>query len=348
MEPKKKPNENVRYNILTIIVYVIGIILLAQLFNLQIIHGKEYRETSNTRLSRETVLKAARGDITDNSGNKLVTTKIGFTLELYKTKIDNQAFNQTILKLVELLEKNKDTYIDNLPITVEPYAFTQTQEEAQKQWKKENGIDENATAEQVFQNLKEKYDIQESNVQNARKIMAVRYEITRNGFSNIKTVTIAKDISSVSVSQIREQASSFPGAAIGTQPIVIYPYGNLASHVLGYVAAISPEEYNTKKDKYGMSDLIGKTGIQYTLEDYLKGKDGTKQVEMAVDGTITGEYITKEATAGSTVTLTIDANVQKIAEKALKDNIEELAKRNLWKKARRKSRSSNCNEHQNR
>ena len=100
------------------LIYIVGIVLLLQLFNLQIVNGEEYRETSNTRLTRESSLKAARGNVTDRSGNKLVTTQIGYSLEIYKTKLDNNTFNQTILNLVELLEKNKDTYIDNFPITV--------------------------------------------------------------------------------------------------------------------------------------------------------------------------------------------------------------------------------------
>lgn len=57
----------VRYNIASAIIYIIGIVLLIQLFNLQIIHGAEYREQSNTRLTRESVLKAARGNILDQS-----------------------------------------------------------------------------------------------------------------------------------------------------------------------------------------------------------------------------------------------------------------------------------------
>lgn len=179
LKAKKQRNEKVRYNIIIVLVYIIGIVLLVQLFNLQVVHGEEYRQTSNTRLTRESTLKAARGDITDSSGNKLVTTKIGFSLELYKTKIDNQVFNQTILKLIELLEANQDKYIDNLPITVNPYAFT-NREDRQKEWKKENGIDENSTAEDAFQKLKEKYDIREEDPEKARKIMVVRYEITRN------------------------------------------------------------------------------------------------------------------------------------------------------------------------
>ena len=134
-------NKNLRYNIIIVIVYIVGLILLAQLFNLQIIQGNSYRETSNTRLTRESTVKAARGDITDSSGNRLVTTETGFCLELYKTKIDNDTLNKVIYNLVILLEKNKDTYNDNLPISIEPYKFKQDDEETQKAWKKEYGID---------------------------------------------------------------------------------------------------------------------------------------------------------------------------------------------------------------
>ena len=51
-----KKNINFRYNVATVFTYVIGIILIVQLFNLQIVHGTEYREESNTRLTRESTL----------------------------------------------------------------------------------------------------------------------------------------------------------------------------------------------------------------------------------------------------------------------------------------------------
>ena len=148
----------IRYNILSAVVYIIGIVLLLQLFNLQIVNGEAYREESNTRLTRETTLKAARGDILDQSGNKLATTTTGTSLELYKSKVDTQTLNQTLLKIAQVLEQNGDTYIDNLPIQVEPYQFTISEEEA-KTWKQENEIDENKTAEECFAILKEKYEI---------------------------------------------------------------------------------------------------------------------------------------------------------------------------------------------
>ena len=173
--------------------------------------------------------------------------------------------------------------------------------------------------------LKEKYGINEENIQKARKIMTVRYEISRNGYSNIKPVIISKSISYLSANQIKEQSSSFPGTSVVTTPIVTYPYGSLASHILGYVGSISSEEYNANKEKYDINDIIGKTGIQYTLEEYLKGEDGIRQVDMSVDGTITEQHIAEEAEAGHTVTLTIDSNLQKVTEEALKKNIKDIA-----------------------
>ena len=212
-----------------------------------------------------------------------------------------------------------------MPLTVKPFAFTYTSEESQKSWKKENDIDENASAEKAFKDLKEKYKIQTSDIEMARKIMTVRYEIARNGYSTTRSVKIAKDICRESAVKIREQNSNLAGMNIITEPIVNYHSKELASHILGYVGSIDEEEYATRKDTYRNDDIIGKTGIQKIFEAYLKGKDGIRQIDMTVDGTITSEYISEEAVAGSDVILTIDANLQAVAEMALEDNIKKIA-----------------------
>ena len=59
----KKANINLRFNILTAFIYIVGIILIIKLFSLQIVHGAEYREQSNTRLTRESTLEASRGSV---------------------------------------------------------------------------------------------------------------------------------------------------------------------------------------------------------------------------------------------------------------------------------------------
>ena len=316
---------NLRYNLITILVYIVGIVLIVQLFNLQIVNGKEYRETSNTRLSRETVIKAARGSIKDRTGNLLVTTKMGFNIELYKTKINTTTLNKTILNTIKILENNNDKYINNLPISIEPFKFTIDDEESQVNWKKENDIKEDATPEQCFYELKEKYKIEQDNILEAYKIMVVRYEISRNGYSSIRPVTIAKDVSRESAVKLGEQSIYFPGISATNEPMVSYPSGSLASHILGYVGNITETELDGREDTYRINDVIGKVGIQYVFEEYLRGKDGIKQLDMSVDGTITDEYITQEAVAGSDVILTIDANLQAATEKALANNIKKIA-----------------------
>ena len=321
-----------RYNLVNTIIYIVGIILLVQLFNLQIVHGEEYRETSNTRLTRESTLRAARGSIKDRTGIELVTSETGFGLEIYRTKADDEALNNAIKAAISILEENKDNFIDNLPLKINPIAFTSDNEQTQKNWKKQLGVDETYSAEQCYNYLKNKYKVNIEDVATARKVIAIRYEITRNGYSATKSVKIASNISRESAVKIREQNNILIGMNVITEPIVKYTMGNLASHVLGYVGAIDSEEYETRKDTYRNDDVIGKDGIQYVLEDYLKGKDGIKQIDMAVDGTITSEYISKEAIAGSDVILTIDANLQKVAEKALEKNIKKIASGGFGKK----------------
>ena len=121
-----------RFNILGTIIYLIGIVLLLQLFNLQIVHGEEYRGESNTRLTKETVLEAARGKMVDRTGIELASTQIVNSLELYKTKISNEELNTMLLEVATVLEQNGDSYTDNLPLSINPIGFTMKTKEEQK------------------------------------------------------------------------------------------------------------------------------------------------------------------------------------------------------------------------
>lgn len=321
---KIKANFKLRYNILTVLVYIIGIVLLIQLFNLQIIHGKEYRETSNTRLTRESSIEAARGTITDRKGNVLAATKTGYSIELYKTKTDNESLNNTILKMVKLLESNNDSYTNNFPITAD-YKFTLSSDEAIQNWKKQYNISEKASAKDCVYRFRDKYEISNTDMQDVLKIIAIRYEITTKGYSSTKSIKIAEDISKTSAIQFNEQNADFPGINIISQPIRIYTSGRLASHIIGYIGKINDTELQKKLDEgYESHDYIGKTGVEYTLEKYLRGKNGTKQLDMSVDGTIEDEYVQSEAVAGDTVSLTIDTDLQGKTEDIIKDAVQSL------------------------
>ena len=299
--------------------------LLAQLFNLQIVHGEEYRETSNTKLTRESVLKADRGSIKDSSGTMLASVDAQYSIVLYKTKVNNETLNTTILKLLNILSTNSDSYVDNFLIDVNPYRFKLEEEESQKKWKKANNIDEDATAEEAFNYFKNKYDITSDNVEDIRKILAIRYEISYKGYSSTKSIEIASDISRQSLEQIKERNAEFSGVEVVETPVRVYPLKTTASHILGRIGRIESSELEGNEDIYNQNDIIGKSGIEYVFEKYLKGTDGVKQIDMNVDGTITDEYVSKEAVSGSDVILTIDSKLQAVTEQALADNINKIA-----------------------
>lgn len=321
------PNMKFRFNIINIFIYIIGIVLLLQLFNLQIIHGEEYREQSNTRLTRESTLVAARGSVLDRNGNKIATNNMGFSLELYKSKTDDETLNTTILNIIEVLEKNGDSYTNTFPININEdgsFSFNLENQEKIENWKKKYKIEDKNTAEECFYAFKEKYKIQYDDIHIARKILSTRYQIIQDGYSTTKSITISNNISRESALEFNERSDSFPGVSVVVEPNREYVSGKLASHVVGTIGRITESELTQKDDSYKSSDYIGKTGIEYLFEKYLKGKDGRRQIDMAVNGTTTEEYITQDATEGSDVVLTIDANLQKVTEDALAKNIQKI------------------------
>ena len=319
----KKQNVNFRFNVLTVIVYIVGIILLVSLFNMQIVHGAEYRETSNTRLSRESTLEATRGDILDRSGNVLATNTTTFNISLYKTKSDNATLNNCILNLVNLLQKNNSSYPDNFPINANK-KYTISGNDLTK-WLETYKLSSNTTEEEAISYFIKKYEITNSKWEDIRKILAIRYEITTKGYSNTKSLQISKNVPREVVAQISEKNEDYPGITITTDSERKYNYGSLASHILGYIGRITQSELeNSEQGTYENDDYVGKTGIESLFENYLKGTDGIEEIEMSVDGTVTGSTVTKDAIQGSSVVLTIDSKLQEVAEKALKNNIEKI------------------------
>ena len=270
--------KNVRYNILTILIYIIGIILIVQLFNLQIVHGEEYLETANSRLTREHTIKAARGNIYDCNGIMLAGNKIRYSLQIYKSKIEEADLNITILNTINLLDKNGDKYNDNFPISVNPIEYKYTNTDTISKWLISNNLEEKKSAEEALHYFIEKYNLEEYSIEDARKIIAIRYGIDKEGYTAAKGYEISNNISEKSVAQFEEMNNNFPGISISYLPVRQYYYNNLASHTLGYVGKINNDEYNANEG-YSLDDYIGKTGIEYACEGFLKGTDGVKQID---------------------------------------------------------------------
>ena len=296
---------------------------------MQIVNGSEYREKSNTKLTREAKIEAARGSILDRNGNTLVSTEMEFSLEMYKSKTDDDQLNKSISLMTSILENNGNSYIDTFPISIEPFEYHFDSDEELAEWKKKYNIPETASAEEAFYLLRDKYNISSEDIKEIRRILAIRYAISTVGYSTTKSIEISNKIYRNAAVQLQENSQNLTGINIVVEPVRVYHTGNLASHIIGYMSRLSDsnkKEFEAEGDdhEYDADDKVGQTGVEKVFEKYLRGEDGVKQIDMSVDGTVTGEYTSQEAIGGADVVLTIDANLQRIAEEALEKNIMKI------------------------
>ncbi|MCE5286296.1 MAG: penicillin-binding protein 2, partial [Pelosinus sp.] len=135
-------------------------------------------------------------------------------------------------------------------------------------------------------------------------------------------IRVKRDANDQMVAKVEERKGSLPGVIIEAMPVRQYVYKELAAHVFGYVGGISEEEYAKRKaEGYNPSDLIGKDGIEREWEGILRGVDGGLQIEVNAMGEEVGTVGNKAAVPGQGIVLTLDANLQKVAETALAEQI---------------------------
>ncbi|MCR4925022.1 MAG: penicillin-binding protein [Clostridiales bacterium] len=318
---------------------VIGIIValfsvyLGRMVWVQIIKGEEYAEKAQSVIVRSVNVEAARGEILDCNGVPLVTNRQGssiiFDASLFPGVDQQEKRNEIILSLINLLEANGETWIDNIPLVFDEKGNIQFKEdsEADVAYLKSKDIlhlNDYATAQNCFDALIEKFKLQDYSAQDARKIASVCYELKREIFSISNPYTFAEDVSTQTVAKIKENSMFYLGVDVQIVPYREYADGTIAPHILGRVGALSSEEYEQLKDKgYSLDDSIGKDGIEKAFESYLRGTDGKKTVTTDKQGNVTSEY-TVEPVQGDNIILTIDTKIQVAAQNALKEVCDEL------------------------
>lgn len=133
-------------------------------------------------------------------------------------------------------------------------------------------------------------------------------------------VVLASNISRDQVEIIEENRLRLPGVEIEMKPVREYSSSLLAAHLLGYIGEISDDEMDKKGyEDYNPGDYVGKNGIERSWEHELHGNDGGRQLEVDARGRVLRTVSESYPTVGNSVVLTIDAAVQKEAEKAFGD-----------------------------
>jgi penicillin-binding protein 2 len=130
-------------------------------------------------------------------------------------------------------------------------------------------------------------------------------------------IVLASNISRDQVEIIEENRLRLPGVEIEMKPVREYSSNILAAHLLGYIGEISDDEMDKQGyEEYNLGDYVGKNGIERSWEQELHGNDGGRQLEVDARGRVLRTISESYPTVGNSVVLTIDAAVQKQAEKA--------------------------------
>ena len=168
-----------------------------------------------------------------------------------------------------------------------------------------------APLEQTIEALSEVVDIQPRDRRRFKKLL----EESRS----FESLPIRTRLSDAEVARFAAQRFRFPGVEIKARLFRNYPYGQLASHVIGYIGRINQAEKERIEDSedeanYRGTEYIGKLGVEQSYEQQLHGQTGVEQVETSAGGRAVRRLSSIPATPGNTVALSIDIKLQKLVE----------------------------------
>ena len=142
-------------------------------------------------------------------------------------------------------------------------------------------------------------------------------------YSAYRPVPVAEDVPEEKIVYLKEHQADFPGVGEAKLARRSYPNGTLAAHVLGYVGEINDTELEPRKGKgYRLGDSIGKSGVEQSYEESLRGTPGITKLEVDSHGEVLRTLDRRVPAQGHDIQLTIDLDVQKLAEESLQQGLE--------------------------
>ena len=155
--------------------------------------------------------------------------------------------------------------------------------------------------------------------ENWLKIVTMRFAMSQTSFRKYMGTTIATDVSDETVAVILENSDSLPGVSIEEDTVRRYVDSSYFSHILGYTGKISSDELDALNERlleeeitsytYSINDVVGKGGIESSMETKLQGVKGYEKVMVNNTGKVISVLERQEATSGEDIYLTIDKDL---------------------------------------
>ncbi len=344
-------------SIISIVLCVIAGILIYRVFSLQIVSGQTYLDDFQLKIEKERSLASARGNIYDRNGNLLAYNELAYSVtieDVYESgRYKNRNINNTLYTVIKMIEKNGDSVISGYEVILNDsgeYEFSVSGTKLLRYLadiyghKSTDNLkleERNATPDEVVEYLcsTKKYGIgtytdpEDSksfvpcmgfSKEDILKIITIRDAMSANNYQKYIPTTIATDVSDETVAVIMENLDGLDGITIAEDTVRRYVEGKYFSQIIGYTGKASSEELEELKlenPDYAANDIIGKTGIEQTMETTLQGTKGSETVYVDNLGRVIESTNYIEPIAGNDVYLTIDKDLQMAAYNILEQNI---------------------------
>ncbi|MDD7412899.1 MAG: penicillin-binding transpeptidase domain-containing protein [Eubacteriales bacterium] len=331
-------------------VYALVIALLfgamsVRLGKMTLVQGDSYEALAESKSQKTLSQYGGRGTIYDTAMNPLAYDRVSYNLQFYRdptmtTEKDRKAYTEAIIKVIDIVQRNGKTMVNDFWLErgedgkwrFNTGATTEKADASRiKSWRQNFALssEDRYPVEKLFDTLCQNYCIPNSLTEEQKiQVLAVWQEQRMNNYRSLP-VTIAYDVGYDVVCQIESQSMDLPGMSIEEGTERVYPQGETAAHVIGYTSKISTDNMDTYAEKgYPKDATVGSSGIEASLEDqlspYLSYRQGSKTVEINKKGKIIRELSYEEPLDGNSVVLTLNLQLQKVAEQALAQTITDI------------------------
>ena len=149
-------------------------------------------------------------------------------------------------------------------------------------------------------------------------VKTIANELQSTRYVSSQAIPVAEFIPEEAQLFIREHPERFPGVQVVETSVRSYPFGRMAAHLFGYVHLIDQEHLKELQGLgYGPNDTVGFGGLEESYERYLHGEQGQQKIIVNADGETIRRGAETPPVAGDDLHLTINANIQQIAEQSL-------------------------------
>ncbi len=336
--------------ILMTVLCVMYAILIHRVFYLQIVNGQEYLDDYKLQIQKTKEVQGTRGRILDRNGVVLADNKLAYSVtiedngEYETTQEKNETINETITKVIEIVESNGDSVINNFKIVLNDNGeYQYTMEEGNQRLRfladvyglatidKLSEEQRNTTADELIEYLctHKKYgyglDQKVLSKEEILKMVNIRYAMSLNRFQKYVATTIASDVSDVTTAAIMENLDTLQGVNIAEDSLRVYTDSKYFASLLGYTGQISQEEYDSldkeARKRYSLTDIIGKAGLEQVMDETLQGEKGEIRLYVNSVGKVIEVVKGAESKAGNDLYLSIDSELQKAAYDLLEEKL---------------------------